>query len=137
MASTSPRFGDNMRSDDFITVPVEEETTIYAGTMVALNAAGYAVPASAATGLTVLGKAAQTVVNAGADGDVSITVELSNGRKSFRFNNAGTNPVTITHVGKTAYVADNDTVTSSSTGTSAAGTVTGLDSGGVWIRFAL
>lgn len=136
MASTAPRIGVLERSDDHITLPVAAATTIYAGTLVAINASGYAVPASASASLTVIGLAHETVTNAGSAGARSIEVRLSNGRRSFKLKNSSSS-VGIDDIGKTCYVVDNDTVSMTSTDTCAAGTVTGVESGIVWVRFVL
>ena len=54
---------------------VEGATTIFAGSIVALNAAGFAVPASDTAGLVVIGRAEEQVDNsAGADGDKEVLV---------------------------------------------------------------
>ena len=94
--------------------PVAEDAVIYEGTLVAINADGYAVPASADSTLTVVGVAATsygTVDNTGgADGDLTVNVFqgvfwLANG-----------NSLTLANVGDTVYVVDDQTVSGSSSG---------------------
>src|SRR5262249_25649469 len=84
--------------------PVKGSTTIYKGTLVALNA-GYAAPAADTSGLLVVGIAEEQVINAGADGAVSINVLRSVSAL------LATTGVVIGDVGKTAYVSDDQTVT--------------------------
>lgn len=56
-------------------VGVDGGSKIYVGTIVALNAAGFAIPASDTAGITVIGRAEETVDNtAGADGALKIRV---------------------------------------------------------------
>jgi hypothetical protein len=114
---------------------VATATTIYAGEMVALNAAGYAVPASDTANLRVIGRAEEDVVNAGADGAAKIKVK----RGVFKWDNDVTNPVTIASVGLPCYVK-----TSTSVAVAAgpandikAGLVFRVDSDGVWVDTAL
>lgn len=54
--------------------PVLTGTTIYKGAIVAINAAGYAIPATDTAGLVVVGIADEKVVNSGASGSVLIRV---------------------------------------------------------------
>jgi len=49
-----------------IAVPVKGSTTIYQGALVALDADGYAIPGKKAENLTAVGRAEETVANAGA-----------------------------------------------------------------------
>ncbi len=57
-----------------IAVPVKGGTTIYQGALVALDASGYAIPGKKAESLTAVGRAEETVANAGADGELVIRV---------------------------------------------------------------
>lgn len=108
---------------------VKGATTIYKGSLVALNA-GYAAPGAVATGRIAVGRALETVVNAGADGAVNVKVEMG----IFKWANDGTNPVVAASVGGIAYMFDDQTVSVNSTGTSVAGKIIQLDSDGVWVR---
>lgn len=116
-----------------IAVPVAASTTIYAGSLVAANASGYAVPGSTATTLTALGRAEETVANAGSAGDKSVIVRRG---KAFQFANDGGDAVVQADMGKNCYITDDQTVSHTSTGKSVAGTVMGLDSAGVWVWIA-
>ena len=116
--------------------PVAAGATIYKGSLVAFNAAGYVVPGTTATTLTPLGRAEQTVDNTdGADGDVSVDIRSG----VFPWANDGTDTVDRTHVGSPAYIVDDQTVASTDgTGTrSEAGTIFDVDADGVWVRTGL
>lgn len=119
---------------DVISVPVAASTKIFAGSLVAANSTGYAVPGSTATTLTYLGRADEFIDNsAGANGAVSIRVRR---RDAFYFDNSGTDPVTQSDLGKACYIVDDHTVsaTSGTNTQSKAGVVVGLDANGVWVE---
>lgn len=107
---------------------------IFAGSIVMLNATGYATKGATATGQICAGRAEEQVDNTnGADGALSIDV-ISD---VFKFANNG--DITIAHIGDTCYIVDDQTVAATDgTGTrSAAGKVVGVDSDGVWVRMGL
>jgi hypothetical protein len=120
-------------------LPVEASTKIYLGSLVGVNAAGNAVPATSA--LIVIGRA-DNVVNGvpGIDADNSagaagaIKIEVVRGCFSWDIN-AG--DIVQANVGQVAYAVDDHTVSSSSNGGSRpiAGRIIGLDpaTGGVFI----
>lgn len=122
--------------------PVEANTNIYLGALFGLNAAGNAVPMSAATGLKVIGRAEKVVAghypgqnainNPGAAGAISIV-----GRRGiFLFDNSSGHAITRAHVGGVAFAEDDHTVANSdeSATLSAAGRIVGIDiSGGIWV----
>lgn len=116
-----------------ISVPVAASTTIYAGALVAANASGYAVPGSTATTLTALGRAEESVANAGSAGDKSVLVRRG---KAFKFANDGGDAVVQADLGKSCYITDDQTVSHTATGKSVAGKVVKLDSDGVWVWIA-
>lgn len=97
--------------------PAEAATTIFAGTMVATNAAGNAIPASTAGALKVWGRAERQVVNttaAGFGAAGALTVEIHQGW--FYFSNDTTNPVAVTNRGQYVYAVDDNTVGTSDLG---------------------
>jgi hypothetical protein len=109
--------------------PVKGATTIYKGSIVAINA-GYLAPAADAAGLIVVGVAQEKVVNAGADGAAFCYVDCG---AVFRFASTG---VVAADVGKIAYVADDQTV-QDATGTNSiiAGRIMELETTDVvWVR---
>ncbi len=116
----------------FDRVDVAGSTHIFNGAAVVLNAAGFAVPASAATGLRPLGVAREHVDNRdGADGAASVQFE----RGIFHFNSGtGADTITDRHRGRTAYWIDDETVGLTDTGRSAAGEIVRVDARGVWVK---
>lgn len=116
----------------FLSLPVKGATTIFQGSLVALDANGYAVPGSTAESLTAAGRAEETVENKGADGELVIRVA----RGVFVFDNTATvaNQITQAHVLKPCYIEDDQTVTSLADGASVAGTVIRVDENGVAVQ---
>ena len=115
-----------------LALPVKGSTTIYQGSLVALDADGYAVPGKKATSLTAAGRAEGTVENKGSDGDLVIRVT----RGIFVFANTSTaaNKVKAAHVLKPCYIQDDQTVTALATGASVAGLVIRVDDTGVAVE---
>lgn len=106
------------------------------GTIVVLNASGFAEPGATATGKKCVGVAKETVDNTGGSaGDLQVPVE----RGTFLFeNSATTDEITNADYGADCYVVDNQTVakTNGSSTRSVAGKVRGVDaSGRVWVEF--
>lgn len=69
-----------------LSLPVKGATTIYQGSLVALDANGYAIPAKKAANITAAGRAEETVQNNGSDGELVIRVS----RGVFVFDNTAT-----------------------------------------------
>ena len=117
------------------TWPLAAGVQIYAGALVALNAAGYAVPGSVATTLKGFGRAEETVDNTGgAAGTVSINVK----KGVFHFaNSASTDEITIADTKADCFIVDDQTVakTNGTNTRSIAGRVDSVDAGGVWVDF--
>lgn len=102
LAKNAPRtsVGEGRRFVD----PVAASTLIYAGAMVALNAAGNAIPAIP-TAARMRGVAlAEADNSSGAIGDENVIIE----RGPFLVDNNGT--VNRTHIGGSVYVVDDNTV---------------------------
>jgi hypothetical protein len=139
-ARNTPEMADGGR---LAVYPVEANTKIYLGSMVALNGAGNAVPGSTATGLKVVGRAdakhgGAPGENADNTGGAAGAVAVVARRGVFLFANHGADAVTAAEVGKVCFVVDDQTVAKTNgTGTrSAAGRVVAIDaSGGVWVDF--
>lgn len=115
-----------------LSVAVAAATKIPLGVLVARNASGYAVNASDAAGLRVLGYSLGMADNTdGSAGDIHVEVEVGS---AILVENDGTNPVTSAHVGERCYVVDNQTV-ASVPGTYAvvAGIVESVTSAGVFV----
>ncbi len=116
--------------------PVAATTTLHAGGLACLNAAGNLVPGSVSTTLKARGRAEETVVNAGAAGAVNCQVKAG----VFRFgNSAAGDAIARADIGADCYVVDDQTVakTSGTNTRSIAGTVMDVDSVGVWVRIGL
>ncbi len=114
---------------------VAAATKVLAGTIVCLNAAGLAVPASTALNLIADGRAEETVDNsAGAAGAEKVTVR----KGTFRFASAANaDLIGRTEIGKTVFLVDNQTVAKTDGGgtRSPAGKVHDIDAAGVWVTF--
>lgn len=132
-ARNTRKMGDAPIADKFH-IPVAAAKTIHQGGLVAVNTAGYAVPASASSSLKIVGVAAQTVDNSsGNAGDKTVNVE----RGTFRLaNSATTDALTDADLFRDCYVVDDQTVarTSSSGTRPVAGRVVNVGSDGVWIE---
>lgn len=123
-----------MKDGEIISVPVATNVKIYAGSLVAANASGYATPGAVATTLTYLGRAEEQVDNAGgANAAKSVNVRR---KKAFKWKNSGADAVTQAELGKTCYIVDDETVakTNGTSTRSAAGNVVGVDADGVWVE---
>jgi hypothetical protein len=110
--------------------PVKGGVKIYKGALVALNA-GFAAPGATATGRIAIGKAAQTVDNtSGADGAAVIEIEQG----VFKWANDGGDACVPADRGATVYITDDQTISKTATGKSAAGKLYEIDAdGGVWV----
>src|SRR6185312_1507953 len=90
------------KDGELVALKVAAGALIFAGALVATNAAGYAVPGSVATTLTYAGRAEEYVDNsAGADGDVTVMVRR---KKSFKWTNSGADPVVQADLLKSCYI---------------------------------
>lgn len=135
-ALTKDRLATVTRSADVREPPAAAATIIYAGALVAINAAGNAVPFSTATTLKGCGAALERCDNsAGAAGDKRVRV----GAGVFQFaNSAAGDLITLADIGADCYGVDDQTVakTSGSSTRSIAGKVFDVDAAGVWVKFS-
>lgn len=119
------------------TLPVAASTTIYGGSIVALNQSGYAVPASADPTLHVVGVAVEKADNAsGSAGAVSVEIQ----RGVFSLNNSSsTSALTDADIGRVCFAADDNTVARiTAIGTlPPVGKVVGLDGSDVFVEVGL
>ncbi len=121
------------KDGNLIGLAVAASTVIEAGKIVAVNTTGYAVEASDAAGITVMGIAQETADNAsGADGAINVVVMRG---KAFKLKN-GSTAVTIAGLGSDVVVEDDETVTTAAAATNdiVVGTCVGIDSDGVWVQ---
>lgn len=121
------------REGSLVHHPVAAAKKIFAGSLVVLNATGYAEPGSIATTLTAVGRAEAQVDNS-AGANAAKTIEVRRG--IFRFANAPGDAVTRTEIGKSCYVVDDYSVakTDGTSTRSVAGKVIDVDSDGVWVE---
>lgn len=109
--------------------PVAAAAKIFTGSIVMLNAAGDAVPASAASELTIAGVAQEQGDNSGgAAGDLTVKVR----KGAFRFENG--DAIVAADVGEMAYADDDQTVFKAAAGRSPVGLIIEVDSDGVWVH---
>jgi hypothetical protein len=119
---------------EYLDLPIEANTTIEAGNLVVLNAAGYAVHASTATNLRAVGRAEQTVNNqGGAQG--AKRVRVSRGVFKWQNSSAG-DQITQADLLNDCYIVNSTTVakTNGSSTRSRAGRVVGVEADGVWVE---
>lgn len=113
---------------------VAAATTIFTGSIVMRNAAGFLTKGATATGLIGVGRAEERVVNSGAAGAADLKYRAG----SFRFASATAgDAVTVAHIGKPVFAVDDETVAATDGGgtRSIAGFVDMIDDQGVWVRF--
>lgn len=105
--------------------------TIYAGSMVALDSSGVALPAADASGYIVVGRAERTSANVGADYSATKTITVRRG--VFRWANGSS--LAAADIGDLAYVSDDQTVASPTglTHDVVAGLIVDVDASGVWV----
>ena len=115
--------------------PVAAGVKLYAGAIAVLDASGNAKPAVTATGLVARGRVESQVDNtAGAAGALSVRIESG----VFGYKTDGS--IDRTHIGKTVYLVDDQTVaaTDGTATRSAAGTLKDLEGSGAtataWVQ---
>jgi hypothetical protein len=109
----TPELADGGRMQVY---PVEADTTVYLGSIVALNANGNAVPASSVSSLKIIGRAEMTyggtpgqdAVNIGAAGAISILARR--GVFMYSVNDAS---IAEAQIGQLAYAVDDNSVSAS------------------------
>ena len=89
-----------------ISIPVDDGDIIYAGALVCVNAAGYAVAGADTAGLIFMGVARESVDNSGGqDGDVNVLV-----RRRGLFKMELATAISIANVGDNVFIADDASV---------------------------
>ena len=124
------------RDGNQVEPPVAATTRIWGGSIVCINAGGYAVPGATATTLKAVGVAESRADNsAGAAGE--IRVRLRKGPHHFA-NSASADLISLADIGADCYIVDDQTVakTSGTNTRSVAGKVFDVDADGVWVDFA-
>lgn len=111
-----------------IGVPVKAGQTIFAGSIVCVDAAGLAVPGANTAGLTYVGRAEERVSSVGKqDGNVSVLV-----RRGAAFKWAVDSAIPASKLMKDVFVFDDQTV--AATGSVRAGVVVRIEHDGVWVE---
>ena len=107
--------------------PLATAVTIWGGSIVALTAAGAAVPAGHVDGTIIDGVAEKP----GEDGRVETR------RGDYLFENLAADPVTRADIGRTVYAADDQTIAKTNGGGTRlpAGRLIDVESFGVWVKF--
>ena len=95
-------------------LPVAAATVLYANALVAKNASGYAVPASASPSQVVVGRVIKTYDNSGgAAGDIDAIIEQG----AFDYGLAsGANAVTVADIGAIVFAQDDNTISKTDQG---------------------
>lgn len=134
MPLSKPRFQTSRQGTYRFSLPVAAQALVYQGGMVALSPTGFAVPASEANNLILVGIAQETVDNTlGADGDFSVEV-WSN--VAFKLKNAdGNEALKPQDLFQPCYALDDETVTKTDGGgtRSHVGYVHRIEADGVWV----
>ncbi len=134
-ALTAPR-NTPSRSADTRELGVKAATKIFQGSLVAVDANGYAVPGATATTLRGVGRAELTADNsAGANNAIKVRI----GAGVYRFGNSASGDlITTADIGADCYIVDDQTVakTNGTNTRSVAGKVFDVDAAGVWVKFS-
>ncbi|OON62290.1 hypothetical protein B0920_02085 [Massilia sp. KIM] len=134
MAALTASRNTPMKDAQLVVFPVAANAKIFAGALVAINAAGFLVPGTVSTTLRYQGRANAFCDNTGgADGAKTVAVRR---RQAFKFANHAGDPVAQADVGNVVYIVDDQTVAKTNgTGTrSAAGKLLAVEVDGVWIE---
>ena len=132
MASLTSDRNTPERTGESFAFPAKANTTIFRGSLVALEA-GYVVPGHTATGLVAVGRAEQVVE------DQFGVAQVVARRGVFRFGNLSGDAVTQAEVGADCYIVDDQTVAKTDGGgtRSRAGKVVAVELLGVWVQTGL
>lgn len=116
--------------------PMGANQTIYAGTIVCLDAAGNAVKGAATATLKARGIAVEQAVNGAGIGESRVR---SRPEEALLANSAGADEITRADIGGDCFIADDQTVAKTNGGNTRplAGKVVGLDGGNVWVRVGI
>lgn len=131
MALTADR-NTQMKDGELISVAMAV-AKVFAGSLVAINASGYATPGAASAALTYFGRAEETVDNsAGSAGGKTVMVRRG---RAFKWGNYASDAITQAELGKPCFIFDDYQVakTSADGARSVAGIVLGVETDGVWV----
>lgn len=126
-AGVPARISRPVRSGEFANLPVQAGANVRQGSAVEIDGAGRVAPAVKGANKTYAGVAQADANNtSGAAGAIKVEVRMN---VAFHFSITGT-----AVVGKTAYIADDNTVTDASAGASKFGRIIDSDADGVWVH---
>lgn len=130
-ATTTVSINVPHRDGVFVSYPVAASTKTLMGTFAALDGSNNLVNATDASARRVVGiHDAETDNSSGSAGDLSSVVR----KGCFLVANSGTNALSRSHIGRAAFIEDNNTVASSAgTNSVVAGIVEDVTSDGVWL----
>lgn len=137
MSAATTRYPGARKAVSSIDLPVKAATKILGGTIVCTDASGWAVEATATTGLRPWGKATQTVDNtSGNNGDLKVNVVFPHEIWLERWENDTGTPVVAADRGKRIYLLDNKTLTGDPDGNSPGPYLYERDADGyLWVWF--
>lgn len=122
------RTGNERTGNRLLTIPVKGGAELKEATMAAIGADGYAVPASASTGLLIAGCVQEYTDNRnGGDGEQTVRVK----RGTFVWGNDGT--IKKTDILKPCYMKDSVTVSLTAANSSFAGIILAVENDGVTV----
>lgn len=107
MPALTTEFDSEVQPGEILSLPVKADAVIYAGSIVAVDANGLAVPASDTANLKVVGRAEETK---DATGLASSAIAIQVRRSPFWVNNDATNPIVAARLYMSAYVKDDNSV---------------------------
>ena len=115
-------------------LPVKAGATIHQGACLVFDGGGVK-PAVKAENLVFAGIAEESaaVASGGSDGDATVLTRLPPVMAKWK-NDSGTNAIVAGDVGKKAYIADDQTVTDTATGSSDVGVIYAVESDGIWVK---
>lgn len=126
---------DTSRRENILrSFPVKAAARLFAGSIVCLDATGFAVKGATSTTLKPVGRCEEAVDNtAGADGALRVPVMTG----VFRYaNSVAGDLITLADVDAACFLVDDQTVAKTNGGTtrSQAGIIRDVDAGGVWVE---
>lgn len=122
------RTGNERTGNRLLNIPVKGGAELKEATMAAIGADGYAVPASASTGLLIAGCVQEYTDNRnGGDGEQTVRVK----RGTFVWGNDGT--IKKTDILKPCYMKDSVTVSLTAENSSFAGIILAVENDGVTV----
>ena len=116
-----------------LVLPVAAGTVIYEGSLIVLDANGYAKPGTKAVDLTAAGRAEEFVDNSGGTAG-AVKVKVKRGVFIWDNTSVAANKIKDEHVLKDCYILDDCTVTALATGSSKAGKVIAVTDDGVAVE---